>query len=234
MIDWTPRTIRWFETAATYTGYADKLADMIYARIRKKDSLCDIGCGTAMADFALQQRIGHITCVDRDARVIAHVAARIQQENILGMQAVAMEGAALQGAWDTVLCIFHGDMETVVDCYLPLATDTLIAVVHNRRVGNLAPKEQGMKKCSSVEETARYLKRRGIQYDLYQDALEYGQPLKDWQEAEMFLRTYSKQDMPQETLQKDLKERLQQTGRSDFPLYLPSLKEFGIFTIRRA
>ena len=90
-----------------------------------------------------------------------------------------------------------------------------------------------MPKCSSIEETSRYLTEQGLSFTLYEGALEYGQPLTSKEEGLRFLSAYARPGTPESALHDALQTRLVATGREDFPYYLPSLKEFGLYTIRR-
>lgn len=232
-INWGPQTFRWFEAASAYTGYSDRMAALLLKNLSTRGALIDIGCGMAMSDFALAPSMQSITCVDQDARAIGYVQERIQAEKRTNMEAFCMDGARITGQWDHVICLFHGDLDTIIKTYLPLARESLIAVVHARRTGNIAPKGYEVHKCSSIEETSRYLTEKGLQYTLYEGALEYGQPLHDTEEGERFLSAYAKPGTPRAVLAAELEKRLETTGRDDFPYYLPSLKEFGLYTIRR-
>lgn len=232
-IDWNAQTLTWFENAARYTGYAEKMADLILEHLSTRGSLIDIGCGMALSDLYLARAMQSLTCVDRDARVTAYAEARAKKEGLTNISVYTAPGETLSGQWDHVLCLFHGELDTLVHTYLPLAGESLIAVVHARRMGNIAPDGYKMPKCSSIEETSRYLTEQGLSFTLYEGALEYGQPLASKEEGLRFLSAYARPDTPESALHDALQTRLVATGREDFPYYLPSLKEFGLYTIRR-
>ena len=234
MLDWTPRTFQWFEAADAWTGYSKKLARLLWERVRVPGTLLDMGCGMAFPDFALAPHVGEITCVDRDERVIAYVQEKIKSESISNLRALAAKGEEVQGQWDTVMCIFHGEKETILSSYLPLARDTLLVVVHASRAGNIAPEGYKVRKCSGVQETSDFFRQQGISFALLETGIEFGQPLTSLQEAQDFIRAYSRKDIPQEAVTAELESRLVKTGHHQYPYYLPSVKQFGIYTIRRA
>ena len=68
---WDEKTIGWLLDAADYTGFYEKLAGMLQPYIRLRGTLCDMGCGMALADVALAQEIGQITCVDVNDAVLS-------------------------------------------------------------------------------------------------------------------------------------------------------------------
>lgn len=235
LLDWNKQTIRWFEAADEWTGYGENLAKLLKERILHAGTLLDIGCGMALPDFSLAKDMKSITCVDSDERVISYVQSRILKQGIANMEALTMMGQEVRGQWDTVMCIFHGGLDTILHHYLPLARDTLLVVVHAAKTGgNIAPEGYKVRKCSGIEETSAYFHNKGISFELFEGSLEYGQPLTSVEEGEAFLRTYSRRDTPAQALQEELQARLVPTYNRQYPFYLPSRKEFGLYTIRRS
>lgn len=230
-IVWNEQSVRWFHNASEYTGYNRKLADILLRHISRRESLCDVGCGAGLIDFALAPHIGRITCVDISPQAIRAVedhARRLATNNI---STLCMDASGLEGEWDTVLALFHGGRD-VISRYLRLAREQLILAAHGTLKGNFAPDGHKVQKCFDVNGVKASLDERGIRYSLQELTLEYGQPLTSLTDAEAFVTAYST-PMDKFVLDAYLREHLEETGDEQFPYYLPNQKKLGLFFIRR-
>lgn len=231
MIVWNEQSVRWFRDASAYTGYHRKLAQILLSHMPSRASLCDIGCGAAQIDFELAKFVEHVTCIDISPEVIRAVEQQAQEQQVTNLTARCMDGAKAQGEWETVLALFHGGGD-VVEKYLPLAKDQLILVTHGSLVGGFGPKGRQPVKCFDAGGIRSYLDEKGVKYHLQLEQLEYGQPFADMEDARAFVKAYCKPMEPEE-LEGYLREKLEHTGDSRFPYYLPKKKDLGIFVIRR-
>lgn len=231
MIVWNERSIRWFQNASRFTAYNEKLAKLLLAHIRSRNTLCDIGCGAALIDFELAPYIGQITCIDLSPVVIQAVEQQKSKHHVNNITAKCMDGFQAQGEWETVMALFHGG-GNVVESYLPLAKEQLILVTHASLKGGFGPEGKQAVKCFDTDSICAYLDTLGIRYHLQMEQLEYGQPFTDLCDAQEFVRAYSR-PMETEELDAYLAEKLVKTGDAEFPYYLPKKKNFGIFVIRR-
>ena len=72
----------------------------------------------------------------------------------------------------------------------------------------------------------RELEDRGIPYVSKNLALELGQPFRSKEDALAFFRLYNKSERP--VTREDLEGMLIPTGRTDFPLYYPNVREMEL------
>ena len=163
--------------------------------------------------------------------MIASVQEEIARRGAESITAVHADGRALPGSWDAVIALFHGG-EDLAECYLRKAKDTLILATHGESYGNFGPAEHKVFKRYGVSGMKDYLDLRGIHYTVQETAIEYGQPLTDRDDARAFVRAYTA-PMEDAELEAYLAETLVETGREDFPYYLPNRRKIGLFTIRR-
>lgn len=231
VIVWNDRSIRWFRNASEYTGYSKKLAQILLEYIPSRNTLCDMGCGAAQIDFELANYIAQICCIDISQTVIDAVEQQARRQNVTNLTARCMDASGAVGEWETVLALFHGGSD-VVSRYLPLAKDQLILATHGSLRGGFGPENRRVTKCFDVNGVQADLDKLGIRYRLREVKLEYGQPFTNRQDAEKFVKAYSKPMEPRE-LDAYLDENLEQTGDPGFPYYLPKIKEMGLFVIRR-
>lgn len=230
-IVWNEQSIRWFHNASEYTGYNKKLAEILLNYIPRGGSLCDIGCGAGLIDFALAPYLGQITCVDISPEAIRAVERHARRLGLNNISTLCMDASGLEGEWDTVMALFHGGQDVIAK-YLHLAKEQLILAAHGVLKGSFGPDGHKVTKCFDVQGIKEYLDAQGIRYSLQELTLEYGQPLTDIQDAEAFVTAYSTPMDPSE-LDAYLREHLQETGDGTFPYYLPNQKKLGLFVIPR-
>lgn len=205
---------------------------MIRPFLASTHSLADLGCGAGLVDLLLARELDDITCVDKSPEPLRFIEREAAAQGLVNIRTLEADANTLEGCWDTVLMMFFGRVQNNLHHYLSLCVQNLIAVVHADVQGKLGPAEYHPPKCNSVSTVTDALDAMGARYTLIEDAIEYGQPFATREEAEAFVRAYSK-NPPDTSVAAYLDERLQETSHPDFPLYLPNLKPFGILIIRR-
>jgi len=231
-IVWNERSAGWFRSASEYTGYNKALARLLLEHIPCRDTLCDVGCGAGLVAMELARHIREVTCVDLEPEAIAAVKRNCRHFGVENVRGLCMDARDLEGQWDTVTALFFGGQDFMRE-YYPLARESLILVTHGKKRGNLGPEEHKVIKSSSAARTKAYLDGLDVHYHMEERSLEHGQPLGSLEEARTFVKAYST-PMSEQRLEEYLAEKLVETGRDDFPLYLPNRKEFGLFVIHRA
>lgn len=229
-IEWNARTIGWFQRASAHTGFHEQLAGIIAPFLSAEEDLCDMGCGAGLIDLVLSRNVRHVTCVDRDEVALAALAEQAKAQNIENLAVRQGDVHRLTGRWDTGLMVFFGQVGEHVHQYLSLCNHNLIAVVRKQGCP-LLPGEQGGSPEGSGALTA--LTENRIRFMMVESALEYGQPLRDMEEARCFAEFYGKVPKGQSTGEY-LRANLVESGSSKFPLYLPGKKSMEIYIIPRA
>ena len=230
-IKWNDQTVRWFEDAAEYTGYSKKLAQILKKYIPEGETLCDLGCGAGLVDFALADHCSTITCVDISSVAVEHVRRKAAAQGKENINTLCMDASEFTGTWDTVMAIFFGGNQ-ICDDYFHLSRKRFILITNAQRKGNFGPEGHQAVKCSNITTTKAYLDSRGVKYVHEALALEYGQPFAALEDARTFVRAYTR-PMSDEILEAYLAEKLEKTGDEKWPYYLPNRKEFGLFVIGR-
>lgn len=230
-IKWNDQTVRWFEDAAEYTGYSKKLAQILKKYIPEGETLCDLGCGAGLVDFALADHCSAITCVDISSGAVEHVRRKAAAQGKENINTLCIDASELTGTWDTVMAIFFGGNQ-ICDDYFHLSRKRFILITNAQRKGNFGPEGHQVIKRSDIATTKAYLDAMGVKYVHEACSLEYGQPFADREDARAFVRAYTR-PMSKERLEAYLEEKLEKTGDEKWPYYLPSRKEFGLFVIER-
>jgi SAM-dependent methyltransferase len=233
-IIWGERAARWFVNASEYTGYHRELADILLAFMQPGGTLCDLGCGIGLIDFALADHLKQITCVDISAEALEILEAEAARRRIGNITALRADAATLEGQWDDGLMLFfHGTLTDNIAHFLRLFRRRLFYIVHADPIDPQRDHRPERTKCSSVSAIQGDLDRQRINYQLFHHALEYGQPFGSLEEAIDFTRAYRL--CPQGKEEGFLKARLRpaQKTREGYQYYLPHTKRFGMFIIGR-
>lgn len=232
-IDWNnEKTFKWFLSAVEYTGYTDKMAKLLLERLPSGGTLYDLGCGMGLIDLKLHPHFSSITCVDVSESSIKWLESEICRRNIKNITPVCTDAHLLSEPKDCVMALFHSNAYDVLKYYLPLVKDTLVLVTHPRVLDSPVEIKNKFRENANVTAAVSAFDEAQIKYDLFEGSLEYGQPLESEEDGLQFIKAYKK-NAPCETPEEYLKRNVVETGNSDYPLYLPSLKKFGIFTIKK-
>lgn len=232
LIQWSEQSAKWFRTASEYTGFHEKLVQLILPDIQPEDELCDLGCGAAMVDFALSDHVRAISCVDKNPDAIAAVEREIARRGVGNIETLCCDAYGLDRQWDTVLLVFFGRIAENVEHYLKLCRKNVIAVVRGGENQGFDGKRYISPHRYSAAQTAQVLDARGVNYRLRNAVLEYGQPLESMEDALSYITAYKKYPPEQEPAEY-LAGNLSCTGDESFPYYLPYEKHMGIFEISR-
>lgn len=230
-IVWNRQTVDWFRRASQYTGYNRALGVILRAHIPAGTTLCDVGCGAGLIDLELASHCGHITCVDIAPGAVEAVRQEATARGIANLTALCRDGAELEGEWDTVLALFHGG-SCAMQRYFPHARQRLILGVYDHPRGSFGPAHRKRLKQNGAAQVQAALDEMGVVYTVERHALEHGQPLRSWEEAQAFVQAYC-QPMEGWELEEYLQAHLRSTGRDDFPYYLPKTKAFSLFVVPR-
>lgn len=225
--NWNEDTIRWYINAEKHTGFYKKLAEEIHPMIKGYKTLCDLGCGAALFDFAIEPAIESIDCVDINETALSSAEDRARKLELYNIHTRLADCDTLTGKWDVVFMSFFGSRE--LDRYLPLCKK-LIAVVATGSDTELFPRRGRNISRNTVENTVKYLDSIGIGYNLTHRTYEFGQPFTSREDAELFVQTYAPYTAAVEA-GAFLEARLVKTGNQEFPLYIPRAKSIGIFEL---
>ncbi len=214
-----PNTARWFEDASRYTGYNGKMAGILLARIRTRGSLCDMGCGLAMADIEMAPHFRQVTCIDLSGDAIRDARASAEKLGRDNMEFICADGSSVSGQWDAVISLFHGKTEDNFKYFSENAGSEFHAVTW----------EEGMHRNimhAEPDVLMEMIRAAGFECSAEHMSLEYGQPFRSYEDAVAFVRAYGKNEEGQ-TEDEYLVDRLQRID-GEFSYYLPQLRRFVV------
>lgn len=228
---WSPQTLEWYLRASAYEDYHAKTAALLAPYVAD-GTVCSLGCGPGRLTLALLRHIPRITALDCDPMALD--ALRRDGAAFPGLEILEADAMTLpkERCWDHLILSFFGKItaEGQLSYFLAHCRRQLISIV------NAAPKSS----FSSTGSTARMkdyapqvtelLTRQGLPFSYLPLTLDFGQPLRDLEDARAFIRQYSPPDCPPPD-DCALLDRLSPLPEGGF--YLPHRKEIGIFIIRK-
>ena len=228
MFQWSEDMVRFMRQASEYGDYHRRLADWMRPDLHKRDRLCDAGCGLGYLSLALAPYVQHITAADRNGDALAvlreNCAARgIDNIDIRCGDLFSMPPAT---AYDAMVFCFFGRMEEIAAIAKAQCRGTVFAfkknyTTHRFSVGSHATGSD------SFSAAKAWLSARGVPFTAQEMALELGQPFRSWESARRFFEIYSRDEDKSVITDAFLRSKLVETGRADFPLYMPHQRPVG-------
>ena len=223
---WNEQTIRWFLDASIYTGFHRSLAQIIMPHLSPGGTLCDLGCGLVRLDIELAPFMTKITAVDINEHATELLRHESMASGLNNLSIVHGDASSLTETFDFVLLSFFGKSDLLE--LMKLCRQRLIRIVSADNKSGLYPQKYRCNVKDTVPIVQEELDAKGINYELERYSIEFGQPLRSWQDAMQFILKNAPEAGTDEVIY-FLNENMILTDDDDFPLYLPNQKELGIF-----
>ena len=232
MFFWTEDSIRWYKEASLYTGYHKKLAEELKEFLAPQVTLCDLGCGTGLLSMELSDMVWKILAVDRDSAAIDFVRWQTGKRNIRDLTALEADYKELpDGCCDVALACSFGTLRSNLYDFIKIPTQRLIFI--NRNKGKSKEGFEGViREPDSASQDEGYLIANKVPYYKKAFTLDFGQPLRDEEDAQKFFAHYKL--TPQEGTLAELLEKHQLKEPGEYRYYIPNEKEIVVFVIDKA
>ena len=223
---WTPDAVRFMRDASEYGEHYERLAEYLMRWLPTDGHVCDAGCGLGYLAQALSAHCRRVTAVDRSEAAVAAARARNLPEN-------------LQIYCDDVFEM-HPDplYDAMTFCYFGRTEEILCAAKRQCAGVAVMVKRDCSERRFSVSQTRRHRDVRAsaeellhglkIPFESSHLALELGQPFRSMEDAVRFFGLYNE---GKEISEVWVASRLYETGRVDYPLYLPENRRMAIIAI---
>ena len=188
--------------------------------------ICDAGCGAGHLSMEMAKTCPRVTAVDLSVQATAQLRkAAAGIENLTVLTGDINENPP-EEPYDTMVFCYFGRTPEILRIAKAQCRGTLVMVTRNytQHRFSLHPTSfdrDTVASCRSVLEDA------GIPYEFKTCELEFGQPFRSADAAAEFFSLYGGTPVAAA----DVLPRLQETDDPEFPLYLPSVKKMGIFTV---
>lgn len=250
---WTRESAGWYEKASEYTGYHDRLTEIISPFIDKSFTCCEIACGTGTLARHLAPLAASYTANDIDPHATANLMHMLISDNIDNVDVITgdwhrvLEGKHFNAAVISYFGAVEQDWEPLSD----LVSDLIVVIAPRSREGKFrsvdkandkndtgAPGTRDITrpdrivrgKARSFEtgpSICRFLDEKGISYTCEDRDLEFGQPFDNLSQARDYVRYYYHLD------EKDIDIFMEKklVRRDDVAWFMPKTKEISIIMI---
>lgn len=219
---WSEDAIRFMEDASVYGNYHKELAQTLLPYLPVDGHICDAGCGLGHLALELSKVCSRVTAVDASANALRGLMQRKLPNNLRVLHGDIF---SMEEIYDAMVFCYFGKTEEILRLGKTHCTDRIIVVrrdcsVH-RFSGTPIPRKE-----HSINTLTQTLKEMKIPYQAQNIRLELGQPFRNAEDATIFFALYNKSEKP--ITAEDLKDKLVQTEREDFPLYYPNIRDMEL------
>lgn len=226
---WTDQTLRWYIDASYFTGFHQRLASRIAPLLEGCARLADLGAGPGLLSMALNENYGErfptILAMDADPLPLIWCEAEKRRRKLSMPLTLQSDCSTLAADWDAVIACFYG-FEHLAN-YLPHCR-RLIVVCHDDSANHFGSEQPNRDDKRNLSHIRALLDAAGASYEIERLQTQFGQPLREQQELGPYLEAmhnHSPLSLAEAT------SRLEATGDSRFPYYLPYLKHLAIFAV---
>lgn len=225
---WYSDMVRFMTDASEYGDYYQQLAAKMQPWLSKDCHICDAGSGLGYLSLALAPYVRQVTAVERHPDAAAVLEKNCSQKGIANVrsQCGAVEAAMPEEPYDAmVFCFFGASRDTLVTAKQQCRGDVFVFTRnyknHRFSAGTYASGMEGLPDfCSELEQL-------GIPFQKETFTLEFGQPFRTLEDAHRFFQIYSKDENKDVLTDAFVRSQLTDTGREDFPFYMPHPKHIG-------
>ena len=231
MLTWNEETVRYLRDASEWGDYYARLASWIRPHLHQTDHLCDVGCGLGYLSLELSNYVNLISAIDESGfplKVLREKAKNRGNIRIINDNIFSFTDDAI---YDAMLFSFFGKMEDIARIAKTRCSGTVFVlkrnyVNHRFSVGICTAGND------SFANAVNWLRKKDVPFVSDTLSLEMGQPLHSFADARRFFSIYDQSDG--EITDSFLRSRLIETGRDDFPLYLPQERHVGCLRFQTA
>lgn len=231
MFRWTDEMIRFQADAGRLTDFHRQLAAELLPYLSPEDHVCDAGCGLGFLSLALAPHVRAVTAAEQDDRALAVLREELAARGIGNVSTRCGDVfTALPAAFcDAMVFCFFGSMDEILSAAKGCCRGTVIAVKRDHAAHRFTVTKQPLGGTHGVDAACRRLEELGVPYSLKRTAFRFDQPFRTIADARRFFEIYRRTDDASLITDDFLRSRMEETGDTEFPWRLPSVRPLGIF-----
>ena len=234
MSEWTDSMIGFMADASEYGDYFVELSKHLSSYLDRNWTVCDAGCGIGQLTLALSPYVEKVTGIDRSESAIRNLKEKLASEKLHNAHAVCADFDNLDSSFvfDAMIFNYFGRIEQILEIARRHCRKRIVVVKknytkHRFSIGSNPIEER------NPDYVRDYLDSVGAKYTTELFAAEFGQPFRNIEDAVQFFSIYSRDNDRSLINPENVEKRLVETGKADFPYYLPHRRESVIFAIER-
>ena len=229
MFQWNEEKVRFMEDAAAWGDFHARLAALLAPELPAAGRICDAGCGTGHLSLALSPYVKQVTAVDVSEKALSLLADNCRKRQIRNVEIRCGDIARLPPPepYDAMVFCFFGHIEEILTISAAQCRGTVLAVMRNDGCHRFSAAQSAIRH-GGYPRGAAELTARGIPFRAWEGELPMGQPFRTLDDARRFFELYRRDGDTTPVTDDFLRARLTETGREEFPLYLPQSRRFGV------
>ena len=230
---WSPEKISWYADACQYSGNDrnQKLASAVFDALPQSPCICDIGCGIGALSLEMQKKAEMVTAVDINGDALRYLQNLVKcggYKNIEVLEGDFLELEPPSRKADCLVFCMAGGSHFLEQAQRWTNSKVIIINEVSRRC-SFASKPKISAKYDGGQQSSQ-LKEAGYKFEETVIETSFGQPFRNFEDAVRFLSCYDREGSREE-IERMLSEQLEETGREDFPLYLPTDKKYYFYIV---
>lgn len=226
---WYKDMVRFMKDASEFGTYNQELARLLAPHLTKQTHICDAGCGLGYLSLALAPCVGQVSSVEKNPDAVAVLKENCRRFGVDNVTAKCgeLDSTAPEEKYDAMVFCFFGSIDEILSAAKKQCSGNVFIITrnyttHRFSVGSHKTGSYGYKSASET------LSALGIPYDEKIFDLEFGQPFRSLEDARCFFEIYSKDADKTAITDEFLRGKVVQTGREDFPLYMPHRRNLAL------
>lgn len=232
MLNWNEETAAFLRDASEYGDYYKCLAEWILPHLKGTEHLCDAGCGLGYLTLELSNYVNRITAVDSSEIALQTLGEKAKDRKNIHVINGNINCFTPAEKYDGMVFCFFGKMEEIAKIARTQCKGDLFLFKRNYVNKRFAVGEYSAGD-DSFENAVDWLEKRRVPFVSDTLSPEMGQPFRGREDARRFFSLYHPGNGADIT-DAFLDSRLIETGRQDFPLYLPQKREVGCLWLQAA
>jgi SAM-dependent methyltransferase len=228
---WTEDMLRFMADAASWGDYHQRLAAELAPWLPRKGQILDAGCGQGFLSLALAERCEAVVGADRDGRALECLESEARRRgvrNVSPWETDLLAAPPRPGAFTAMVFCFFGSVEEILRLGVQYRPQVLVMVKKAWRCHRFDAASTPLRRYTYGEACGK-LEALGVPFSRRELSLEFGQPFRSLTDAETFFALYKRGE--KRFTPEEIRAQLQETGRTDFPWYLPSENHLGLICV---
>ena len=232
---WWEDMVRFMRDASEYGTYNQELARRLAPALNPQMRVCDAGCGLGYLSLALSPYVGQVTSVEQNPDAVTVLRNNCETRGITNIipRCGTVQDVIPETPYDAMVFCFFGGIDEILEtvrrqCRGKVFIITRNYTTHRFSVGKHATGSYGYLTAS------RKLTELNIPYTEELFSLEFGQPLRNLEDARRFYEIYSKDEDKTVITDEFLRSKVVDNDDAIFPLYLPHRRNLALLTFDTA
>ncbi len=195
MKGWSAKAIDWYLRAGEHSQYPRLILAQILPRLNKGDTVLDIGCGPGVYALALAPLVIKVLALDKDPVVLDSLTRQADSRSLGNIACLpyVWPHSPIEEQVDVIICALgSGEIMTRDGLMAMLALETrlIFLVAPGQYLPPFGWQWHRLRPAANAEATLALLDQLNVCYSAQAISLDFGQPVRDMDEAAEFLANF--------------------------------------------